>query len=85
MSKLINMKTIGMTAISVSLLLGTFAAPASTAFAKAAFNRDRSGAREAVVIGHRTVNLKSEGGRVLFRFLLTRNNGNRSVTLKRIL
>jgi hypothetical protein len=85
MSKFINMKTIGMTAVSVSLLLGTFAAPAS-AFAKAAFNRDRSGgARETVLIGRRTVNLKSEGGRVLFRFLLTRNNGNRSVTLKRIL
>lgn len=39
MFKLINMKTIGAVAISMSLILGTLAAPASTAFAKGTFNK----------------------------------------------
>jgi|WetSurMetagenome_2_1015567.scaffolds.fasta_scaffold1441553_1 hypothetical protein len=85
MSKLINMKTIGMTAVSLSLLLGTFAAPASTAFAKAAFNKDRSVIGEGTVTRHRNINLTYDGGRVLFRYLQTHRLGNRSVSFRRIL
>jgi hypothetical protein len=39
MFKLINMKTIGAAAISMSLILGTLAGPVSTAFAKGSFNK----------------------------------------------
>ena len=79
MFKHINMKTIGMTAISLSLLVGSFAAPASTAFAKAAFNKDRSVIGEGTVAQHRTLNLQFDGGRVLFRYLLSGRLGNRTV------
>jgi hypothetical protein len=83
MSKLFNMKTIGMTAVSLSMLLGTLAAPASPAFAKAAFNKDRRAAGEVVTTGHRRSTLVFDGGRFLFRYLQTRNNlGNRTIRFR---
>jgi hypothetical protein len=85
MSKIINMKTIGMAAISMSMLVGSLAAPASTAFAKAGFNKDRSVIGQGTATQHRIINFKYDGGRVLFRYLLTRRLGNREVSFRRIL
>lgn len=72
----ISMKTLGVTAITLSLLLGSL----STAFAKPAFNKSFRGKSEAVVTSHRRTGLVYDGGSLKSGFRHSFRLGNRSIS-----
>ena len=85
MSKLISMKTIGSTAVSLSLLLGTLAAtPVSTAFARGAVSLPKVAAiREASSSQYRLHlrnNMVFDGAKYKAFFSHAYGIGNRSVS-----
>jgi hypothetical protein len=72
----ISMKTISVTAITLSLLLGSL----STAFAKPAFNKSFSRNQEATVTSHRRNGLVYDGGSSKTSFRHSFRLGNRSIS-----
>ena len=79
MFKFISKKNISATAISLSLLLGTFA-PVTSAFAKPALGKDYDVKQGADVTVHRRTGLVFDGSPFGGKFRATFRLGNRSIS-----